>query len=30
MEAGVSKKLWSIQDIVALLDNPKYARRDED
>jgi IS1 family transposase len=23
MEAGVSKKLWSIQDIVALLDNPE-------
>jgi IS1 family transposase len=30
MEAGVSKKLWSIADIVALLDNPKYMRRDED
>lgn len=30
MEAGVSKTLWSIADIVALADNPKYARRDED
>jgi IS1 family transposase len=30
MEAGVSKTLWSISDIVALADNPKYARRDED
>jgi IS1 family transposase len=30
MEAGVSKKLWEISDIVALLDDPKYARRDED
>ena len=30
MEAGVSKTLWSIGDIVALADNPKYARRDED
>lgn len=30
MEAGVSKTLWSISDIVALMDNPKYARRDED
>jgi IS1 family transposase len=29
MEAGVSKTLWSISDIVALADNPKYARRDE-
>ena len=29
MEAGVSKTLWSIKDIVALLDNPKYAGRDE-
>ena len=28
MEAGVSKKLWSIEDIVALADNPKYTRRD--
>ncbi|HEY0545685.1 MAG TPA: IS1 family transposase [Pyrinomonadaceae bacterium] len=26
MEAGVSKKLWSIADIVALIDNPAYAR----
>jgi IS1 family transposase len=24
MEAGITKKLWSIEDIVALLDNPKY------
>ena len=30
MEAGVSKTLWSISDIVKLADNPKYARRDED
>jgi len=30
MEAGVSKTLWSIKDIVALADNPKYARRDEE
>jgi IS1 family transposase len=30
MEAGVSKTLWSISDIVALADNPKYAGRDED
>lgn len=30
MEAGVSKTLWSISDIVALMDNPKYARRGED
>jgi IS1 family transposase/lambda repressor-like predicted transcriptional regulator len=30
MEAGVSKTLWSIGDIVKLADNPKYARRDED
>lgn len=30
MEAGVSKTLWSISDIVALMDNPRYARRDED
>jgi IS1 family transposase len=30
MEAGISKTLWSIGDIVALMDNPKYARRDED
>ncbi len=30
MEAGVSKTLWSIKDIVALMDNPKYARRDKD
>lgn len=29
MAAGVSKTLWSISDIVALLDNPKYARRDD-
>jgi IS1 family transposase len=28
MEAGVSKKLWSIEDIVALLDNPAYAQRE--
>jgi IS1 family transposase len=27
MEAGISKTLWSISDIVALMDNPKYARR---
>jgi hypothetical protein len=29
--SGVSEciELWSIQDIVALLDDPKYARRDE-
>jgi hypothetical protein len=26
MEAGVSKTLWSISDIVALMDNPKYMR----
>ncbi len=25
MEAGVSKTLWSIKDIVALMDNPKYS-----
>jgi len=25
MEAGITKKLWSIADIVALIDNPKYA-----
>lgn len=30
MAAGVSAKLWEISDIVALMDNPKYARRDED
>ena len=30
MEAGVSKTLWSISDILALADNPNYARRDED
>lgn len=30
MEAGVSKTLWSISDIVALADNPKYARREDD
>ncbi len=30
MEAGVSKTLWSISDIVKLADNPKYMRRDED
>jgi hypothetical protein len=28
--AGVSKTLWSVSDIVALADNPKYARRDDD
>jgi hypothetical protein len=30
MEAGVSKTLWSISDIVALADDPKHMRRDED
>ena len=25
MEARVTKKLWSIEDIVALLDNPQRA-----
>lgn len=30
MEAGVSKTLWSISDIVKLADNPKYMRRDGD
>jgi hypothetical protein len=30
MEAGVSKTLWSISDIVTLADNPKYVRRDEE
>ena len=30
MEAGVSKTLWSISDIVALADNPKYARQEEE
>jgi hypothetical protein len=30
MEAGVSKTLWSIGDIVALMDNPKYMRRVEE
>lgn len=25
MAAGVSKKLWSIEDLVALLDNPPHA-----
>jgi hypothetical protein len=29
MEAGVSKTLWSISDIVALADNSKYVRRDD-
>ncbi|MDX6272024.1 MAG: hypothetical protein QOD28_3247 [Acidobacteriota bacterium] len=29
MEAGISKTLWSISDIVALMDNPKYARRED-
>jgi len=29
MEAGVSKRLWSISDIVALMDIPKYARRED-
>lgn len=24
MEAGITKKLWSIEDIVSLLGNPKY------
>jgi IS1 family transposase len=27
MEAGISKHVWEISDIVALLDNPKYASR---
>jgi hypothetical protein len=27
---GVSKTLWSIGDIVAPADNPKYMRKDED
>ncbi|HEV7378115.1 MAG TPA: DDE-type integrase/transposase/recombinase [Pyrinomonadaceae bacterium] len=26
MEAGISKRVWEIADIVALLDNPKYAQ----
>ncbi len=26
MEAGVTSKLWSIEDIVALIENPKYAK----
>jgi hypothetical protein len=26
MAAGFSKKLWSIEDIVALLDNTEYAK----
>jgi hypothetical protein len=30
MEAGVSKTLWGISDIVKPADNPKYARRDDD
>ena len=30
MEAGVSKTLWSIKDIVALTENPKYAGREDD
>lgn len=30
MAAGVTQRLWEISDIVALLDNPKYAKRDED
>ena len=25
MEAGVTKTLWSIKDIVGLIDNPKYS-----
>ncbi|MDQ3753233.1 MAG: IS1 family transposase, partial [Acidobacteriota bacterium] len=25
MEAGVSSKLWSIKDIVTLLDDPRYS-----
>ncbi len=25
MEAGISKTLWSIKDIVELMDNPKYS-----
>lgn len=27
MQAGISKTLWSIDDVVALMDNPKYIRR---
>ena len=30
MAAGVTSRLWEISEIVALLDDPKYARRDED
>jgi IS1 family transposase len=30
MEAGVSKTLWSIKDIVALTENPKYMQREDD
>lgn len=30
MEAGVSRTLWSIKNIVEMSDNPKYARKDED
>jgi len=29
MEAGVSKTLWSVKDIVELTENPKYAGRDD-
>ncbi|MDQ3684253.1 MAG: IS1 family transposase [Acidobacteriota bacterium] len=28
MEAGVSKTLWSIEDIVALTENPRYAEKE--
>jgi hypothetical protein len=30
MEAGVSKKLWNIQDIVYLIDWPIDAKRNAD
>lgn len=30
MAAGVTAKLREISDIVALMDDPRYARRDED